>query len=107
MQTTLRFSKQKPHNAENEALTAGMVKNKQITMLVQQDKVFRFMKNIHGTPAYYQRTIRYDTTIGYTYLVCDIVTSRSHMIQIIGCQYGKNLTAEMMKRNLCGSEPIL
>ena len=87
-------------------LTASRVKDQALlSQCVHKDKAYRFMKNIHGSPPYYQHTF-YDLlamirqlrtpTWFFTLLAADL--KWPDMIQTIAKQYGTRYTDEEVRR---------
>jgi hypothetical protein len=68
---------------------------------MRKDKAYRFMKNVHGSPPYYQRTfydllamIRQLGTPTWFFTLSAADMKWPDMIQIIARQYGVNYTDE-------------
>jgi hypothetical protein len=54
-QTNLALRKVKTHNNVNKPLTAKDVKGEAAEELIHQDKAYKFLANIRGSPAYFQK----------------------------------------------------
>ena len=86
-----------------QALTAGTIRNQQvIQQMIQRDDAYRFLKNVRGSPVYFQR-VMYDV-LGMIRQLClptwFLTLSAADMqwpdvIQTIARQYGTTLTEDV------------
>ena len=88
---------------QGQALTAGAVKNQQvIQQMIQRDDAYRFLKNVRGSPAYFQK-VMYDVLAMIRQLGLPtwfLILSAAAMqwpdvIQTIARQYGTTLTEDV------------
>ena len=90
--------RRKPSKCNDAPLTANQVKDKHVmNEFVSKDKAYRFMKNVRGSPAYYQKTfydllamIRQLGTPTWFLTLSAADMKWPDMIQTIARQYGVN-----------------
>jgi len=100
--STLVLRQQQGNSYRNAVVNAGILKEKgRLTDLIRTDQAYKFLKNVRGTPAYWQQML-YDVlallrqrgtpTFFLTFSCADL--QWQEFIQAIGKQYGHNFTDE-------------
>ena len=104
-QIRIAFRKVKGRKVNGKQITAGLLtNNEQISQLIQSDQAFKFMKNVRGSPAYWQRVF-YDVLAMVRQLGCptwfiSLSAADLHwpeLIKLIAGERGRMLTDEDVK----------